>query len=104
MDFTVIWSNAGDDVALNAATEVFLSQAVQLTKAQGQYNGFLYSNYALPSQDPIASYGPSNQAMLRAVSKMYDPKQIFQNQVPGGFKLYRKGPKCCGVDIGKQCH
>lgn len=95
MDFTVIWSNAADDVALNAATEAFLSQGVQFTKAQGQYNGFLYSNYALPSQDPIASYGTTNQGTLRAVSKIYDPNQIFQNQVPGGFKLYREGPICC---------
>ena len=95
MDFTIIWSNTGDDVVLNAAAEAFLSQAVQLTKAQGQYFGFLYSNYALPSQDPIASYGPANQATLRAVSKIYDPRQVFQNQVPGGFKLYRTGPICC---------
>ena len=95
MDFTVIWSKAADDVALIAATEAFLTQAVQFTKAQGQYKGFLYSNYALPSQDPIASYGPVNQATLRAVSKIYDPKQVFQNQLPGGFKLYQKGPICC---------
>lgn len=95
MVFTVIWSNAADDAALNAAAETFLTQAVQYTKSQGQYHGFLYSNYALPSQDPIASYGPTNQATLRAVSKMYDPNQVFQDQVPGGFKLSRNGPICC---------
>ncbi|KAI4131050.1 MAG: hypothetical protein LQ347_003140, partial [Umbilicaria vellea] len=89
MDFTLIWSNEADDVALNAATETFLTQTVQYTKSQGQYHSFLYSNYALPSQNPIASYGLTNQATLRAVSKIYDPNQVFQKQVPGGFKLYR---------------
>ncbi len=95
LDLTLIWFEASDDDAINAATKSFLKQAARYTKAQGQHKEFLYSNYALPSQDPITSYGRPNQENLRAVSKIYDPKQVFQNLVPGGFKLYRKDPICC---------
>ncbi|KAI9869175.1 MAG: hypothetical protein M1830_005468 [Pleopsidium flavum] len=95
LDLTLIWFEASDDAVINATTESFLKQAVKYTKAQGQHKEFLYSNYALPSQDAIASYGRRNQEYLRAVSKIYAPKQVFQRLVPGGFKLYRKDPICC---------
>lgn len=48
---------------------------------------FQYLNYAAPFQDPLASYGVKNLQRLREVSKKYDPDQVFQRLVPGGFKL-----------------
>lgn len=38
-------------------------------------------------QDPLGSYGPDNVAKIRAAAKKYDPKQVFQTRVPGGFKI-----------------
>jgi hypothetical protein len=38
-------------------------------------------------QDPLSSYGPDNVAKIRAAAKKYDPKQVFQTRVPGGFKI-----------------
>lgn len=53
----------------------------------GLFRRFQYLNYADKQQDPIASYGPENVAALKATSKKYDPKSLFQRQAPGGFKL-----------------
>ena len=89
LDLTIQWSLASDDTAVNAAVNTLLSQSIALAKSKGLYNNYLYMNYALQSQDPIASYGPVNKANLEVVSRVYDPKQVFQKLVPGGFKLDR---------------
>ncbi|KAF1824842.1 FAD-binding domain-containing protein [Dissoconium aciculare CBS 342.82] len=46
-----------------------------------------YLNYADGSQDPLASYGPTNAQKLREVSGKYDPQQVFQRFARGGFKI-----------------
>ncbi|KAI9746929.1 MAG: hypothetical protein M1835_002318, partial [Candelina submexicana] len=50
-------------------------------------NNFQYLNYADTKQNPIAGYGQANVDKLVAASKKYDPAQVFQKLVPGGFKL-----------------
>ncbi|KAI9820173.1 MAG: hypothetical protein M1827_005795 [Pycnora praestabilis] len=89
LDLTVQWSDEKDDAAINAATEAVVDQSIAYAKTQGLYNQYIYLNYALQSQDPIASYGQRNQALLRQISRQYDPEQVFQRLVPGGFKLFR---------------
>ena len=96
LDLTLQWGLAEDDVAVGTAVESLLTQAIQYAKSIGKHNEFLYLNYALPNQDPIAGYGEENVERLRATSRHYDPKQVFQNLVPGGFKLHRKDKICCG--------
>ena len=72
-----------------AAGEAFIIVVIRYLKSQPDYQKYLYLNYAAPSQDPIAGYGNVNLAALRRVSRIYDPDQVFQNLVPGGYKLYR---------------
>ncbi|PFH57056.1 hypothetical protein XA68_15573 [Ophiocordyceps unilateralis] len=48
---------------------------------------YLFMNDASYDQKVIASYGPQNVARLREVQRAYDPDRLFQNLVPGGFKL-----------------
>ncbi|KAF7538707.1 hypothetical protein G7054_g2752 [Neopestalotiopsis clavispora] len=48
---------------------------------------FAYINYADKTQDPITTYGKENVAFLQEVSAKYDPEQVLQTRVPGGFKL-----------------
>ncbi|KAK1086311.1 hypothetical protein LTR48_003687, partial [Friedmanniomyces endolithicus] len=67
--------------------KALFDQAETYAKANGFYNEYLYLNYAAPWQKPIAGYGAANVANLMAVSRKYDPLQVFQKQVPGGFKL-----------------
>ena len=72
---------------INAATEKYVDAVNAYTKSVGQFKPFLYMNYALPTQPVIESYGSENVRFLRQVSKKYDPDQVFQKLVPGGFKL-----------------
>jgi hypothetical protein len=53
----------------------------------GADNPYLYLDYADKTQDPLASYGSENVKKMKAVAKKYDPSGVFQNLVPGGFKI-----------------
>lgn len=57
------------------------------TKKVGAANDWIYLNYAIRIQDVLGSYGPENVAKLRAASHKYDPDQVFQRLVPGGYKI-----------------
>lgn len=72
-----------------SATQGLLEEGIAYAKSQGLSNEFVYLNYALPSQDPIAGYGEGNVRHLREMSRRYDPEGVFQRLVPGGFKLWR---------------
>jgi len=77
-----------NDAVVTAAIESVRSQIAAAAKKQGLLNDYIYLNYAMPDQDPISSYGAANVANLRIQSRLFDPKQVFQRLVPGGFKLY----------------
>ena len=53
----------------------------------GLLHDFVYLNYANQAQNPIATYGRENVAGLKKAAERYDPRGVFQRQVPGGFKL-----------------
>lgn len=95
LDITVQWSLSRDDPAINSATERLLREAISYAKSEDLYNEYLYLNYALEKQDPIASYGAESVNFLRRVSGTYDPSGTFQKLVPGGFKLWREDVGCC---------
>ncbi|CAI0651599.1 unnamed protein product [Colletotrichum noveboracense] len=46
-----------------------------------------YLGYADSNQDPLSTYGPENIKLLKEVAAKYDPEQVFQKRVPGGFKI-----------------
>lgn len=48
---------------------------------------FLYLNYCGDSQDPLPTYGEENLRKMREASAKYDPTGVFQQRVPGGFKI-----------------
>lgn len=50
---------------------------------------WIYLNYAHPSQDPLKSYGEDKVQFIREVAAKYDPTGVFQNRIPGGFKISR---------------
>ncbi|PKY04093.1 FAD-binding domain-containing protein [Aspergillus campestris IBT 28561] len=87
---TVAFDNPADEVAaLQGARNIVLLQGAVLRR-EGLYSPFQYLNYAEKSQDPIGSYGKEMLNRLRAVSRKYDPAELFQKSVPGGFKLFGK--------------
>lgn len=78
--------DAESDDAIYATTEKLLEGEMKAKEA-GVWNKYLYLNYATRWQKPIQEYGQPNVDMLRRVSRKYDPLQLFQVGVPGGFKL-----------------
>ena len=77
-----------DEAIIESATQNFIKSVNYYTKSIGQFKPFLHMNYAYPTQDVINSYGRENVDFLRRVSRTYDPAQVFQRLVPGGYKLY----------------
>lgn len=67
--------------------EKIAGDTARLADELGLLHEFQYINYADPSQDPIGSYGVENVEFLINVSRAYDPRGVWQRQVPGGFKL-----------------
>ena len=79
---------AGDQ---DAAAAIPVQQIVEYieddTKAAGAYLEYQFMNDANFEQDVIAHYGEANVERLLKVREVYDPSHVFQNLVPGGFKL-----------------
>lgn len=84
---TVQWVLAADDARINAAAKALFEKADAAAKAADTYNSYLYLNYAADYQKPIAIYGAESVGFLRTVGRKYDPGRLFQEQVPGKFKL-----------------
>ncbi|CAF9930087.1 MAG: hypothetical protein ALECFALPRED_004513 [Alectoria fallacina] len=59
------------------------------TQEAGIYDPFHYMGDSAGFQIPgfYNGYGLGNGAKLEAISRKYDPKRVFQNLMPGGFKL-----------------
>lgn len=82
------WTNDNDTAAVRNSGLKLLDDIVRSAKQLGTYNAWIDVNHADFTQDPISSYGSANKAFLQAVSRTYDPNQVFQKQVPGGFKVF----------------
>ena len=87
INLTHQWVDANDDEGILASLDDILSQAIALAKSRGLYHPYFYLNYARKQDDPIGSYGTASVNRLKNVSKFYDPRQIFQCRVVGGFKI-----------------
>ncbi|QBZ66597.1 hypothetical protein PoMZ_13580, partial [Pyricularia oryzae] len=61
----------------------------------GADDEFLFLNYADLSQNPLGSYGDKNIAFMEEVVSKYDPNGVFQQNMPGGFKLSNAGTTAC---------
>lgn len=85
---TTQWSDAIDDVRVNAMAKAFFAELDAEAQGRNLTNSWTYLNYAAPFQDPIGGYGAVNKAKLQKISKKYDPRGLFQTGVPGGFKLF----------------
>ncbi|KAI9790767.1 MAG: hypothetical protein M1833_001763 [Piccolia ochrophora] len=85
---SVFWTDEADDKKINAAARDFIDRCNDEAQRMGLLNDWIYLNYAAEWQKPIQGYGPANVAKLQQASRKYDPKGVFQKNVPGGFKLF----------------
>ena len=85
---TVTWTNAADSEYIEGQARDFITRFEEEARARGLYSEFKYLNYANRNQDPIGGYGTESKARLQEVSRRYDPEGLFQEALPGGFKLF----------------
>ncbi|KAI5356987.1 Putative FAD-binding domain, PCMH-type, FAD-binding, type PCMH, subdomain 2 [Septoria linicola] len=82
-----LWEDAQFDDEVDRAIHTWLDRVHEFINIHDVGYPFEYLNYAAPFQEPFASYGSKSLRFLKDVSKRYDPEQVFQRLVPGGFKL-----------------
>jgi len=82
------WQDADNDAAVEAIVKDLFEKGATVASGLNLYHEYKYLNYSAGWQDPISGYGAATKNTLRAVSKKYDPRGLFQRQVPGGFKLF----------------
>lgn len=87
-DSSFTWTNENDTSVVRRAGLRLLDDIVKDAEQLGTYNRWIDVNHADFTQDPISSFGRANQEFLQAVGRKYDPAQIFQRKVPGGFKVF----------------
>ncbi|KAH8923045.1 FAD binding domain protein [Atractiella rhizophila] len=84
---TAIWPDSSSCSEISTQAQSLLAELDKSAEESGLLRQYQYINYANPSQKPFEGYGAKNLAFLKQMSKKYDPKGVFQRQVPGGFKL-----------------
>ena len=72
---------------MQRATKDFAIEIDRIAAVDHAKDKHLYLNYAGSWQDIFGGYGTENIEKMRRVSKVYDRRGMFQNQVRGGFKL-----------------
>ena len=85
---SVSWLDAADDSVVHNTASSLFTNINNRAKAEDLHHPWIYLNYANNTQDVINGYGATNKKKLQDASKKYDRIQLFQNSVPGGFKLF----------------
>jgi hypothetical protein len=81
------WQGAHQDILFQDAGANLIMRIRDYAQSIGADNPYLYLNYADKKQNPLASYGAANVEKMKAAAMKYDPHGIFQNMMPGGFKI-----------------
>ncbi|KAH6695179.1 hypothetical protein F5X68DRAFT_186679 [Plectosphaerella plurivora] len=85
---TIDWHDKADDDVVNAGIQQLIQRADAEAENLGASDDYLFLNYASPWQDPYGGVGAEDLEAYREASRKYDPEQLFQRAVPGGFKLF----------------
>ncbi|KAJ0420276.1 FAD-binding domain-containing protein [Aspergillus carlsbadensis] len=87
IEFQYNWADGVDDPLFTTLATSARAELNEYARSIGAYNECVYMNYAGGGQNPLAGYGRDNVAFMRRVARRYDPHGVFQELVPGGFKL-----------------
>lgn len=90
------WKNASDEPFVRDSLKKIIDAAESVSKKNGTYLPFRYSNYSSRDQDPLSSYGQGNLQKLKDIAKKYDPEAVFQKLQNGGWLV-----STAGTDIGR---
>jgi hypothetical protein len=81
------WNESSDDTRMMKAAEDYVKTSQAMAKKLAADNHYYYMPYSSGYQPVVSGYGTKNVAKLQAVSRKYDPEQVFQRLQPGYFKL-----------------
>ncbi|KIW25670.1 uncharacterized protein PV07_08831 [Cladophialophora immunda] len=81
------WRHARDNLRVSKAIDKAFERMHAEAQRRGTSHEYRYSNYASEYQDPLRSYGPDANEILRDVSRRYDPDSVFQTLRTSGFNL-----------------
>ncbi|KAF4506453.1 hypothetical protein G6O67_006538 [Ophiocordyceps sinensis] len=81
------WTDPSLDTMMENARRKFIQVSEAVAKKHGTYSPFLYINFAAPEQEPLCGYGAESVAFLKKTANKYDPNEVFQKLMPGGFKI-----------------
>ncbi|KAL8935891.1 MAG: hypothetical protein Q9211_004465 [Gyalolechia sp. 1 TL-2023] len=87
----IAWKGAQNDAKVYQVADEVIGRLQQYARSVGGLKDFQYLNYASRNQDPLGSYGRAAFNKIKRASAKYDPGQVFQKLVPGGFKLADAG-------------
>ena len=91
------WNGTKFDAEIRRLADRVMTNLTTYLQKEGALRDFQYINYSFQDQDPLGGYGVAALNKIKAASKKYDPSQVFQRLVPGGFKLRDAGN---GTSIG----
>lgn len=78
---------AADFSRMSDVADQLLSNLTAAARRLDAHNRYIDMNHAKTKQTVLAGYGPQNHAFLKATARKHDPQGVFQNLMPGGFKL-----------------
>lgn len=81
------WALEKDDDLWISIGKKFMKAVEKKAVEMGLGDDFRYLNDASSDQKIMEGYGKENLKRLQKIAKQYDPDQVFQKQVTGGFKL-----------------
>ncbi|KAF1920383.1 hypothetical protein BDU57DRAFT_552788 [Ampelomyces quisqualis] len=83
----ISWQGAEQDKLFQKAGADLIKPICDYAESIGADNPYLCLDYADNTQDPLKGYGEENVKKMKAAAKKYDPFGVFQNLVPGDFKI-----------------
>ncbi|KAL2794207.1 hypothetical protein BJX66DRAFT_351282 [Aspergillus keveii] len=81
------WDDVEDTDLFDWIGKTFVAELDEFARSVGGDYPYVYLNYAAGTQNPLRSYGADNLEFMQRVAEKYDPLGVFQEQVPGGFKV-----------------
>lgn len=81
------WDLAENDDQVYSAVEGLLQKMREIANAKGLLHRYVFTNYGYYKDDVLAGYGEESVRRMREVGEKYDADCVFQEVVPGGFKL-----------------
>lgn len=81
------WASAADDGLVKRTMLALLADINTVARELGVWDPYLFANYAYKDQDVMGSYGAESVKKLWQVRQEVDPKGVFTNLVPGGYKI-----------------